>query len=44
VIVGHGEKLPPDLAALVLALVMRVGIEGWEILLFRENLVYYQAY
>jgi hypothetical protein len=40
VIVDHSEKLPPDLAALVLALMMRVGVEGREILLLGENLVY----
>jgi hypothetical protein len=44
VVGGQVKKLLPNLAALALALVMRVGIEGREILLFRENRVYHQAY
>jgi hypothetical protein len=44
VIGGHSKKLLPNLAALVLALMMRISIESWEILLFRENRVYHQAY
>jgi hypothetical protein len=40
----HSKKLTPDLAALALALVMRISIKGRKILLFRENRVYHQAY